>query len=346
MRWSRVCIEAIAYELPDERVTSSALEARLAPVYEALRLGGGQLEALTGIRERRWWPKGPVMSDVAARAGRKALEASGLRPEDLGAVIYGGVARDNLEPATACAVAESLGLPPEAVAHDLSSACLGMLEGVVELANRIELGQIRAGLVVGAESAREIVEQTIARMIAEPTLERLRLCLATLTGGSGAAAIVLTDSSISDAGHRLLGGAFRSAPQHHRLCRWGPTHGLLGDGPQVTDTDASAVLVHGIELAKQTWPRFLDSLKWRGDDLDKVVCHQVGSGNRRTLLDALSIPDDRDFFTFPTLGNTGSTALPIAAAMAAEQGFLAPGDRVGLLGIGSGLNCLMLGLQW
>jgi len=346
MRWSRVHLESIAYELPEERVRSADLERRLAPLYDSLRLSVGQLEALTGIRERRWWEPGPSMAAKAALAGRKALERAGLRAADLGAVVYGGVARDNLEPATACAVAEALGAPPEAVVLDVSNACLGMLDGVVDVANRIELGQIRAGLVVAAESAREIVDQTIARMLAEPTLERLRLCIATLTGGSGAAAIVLTDASISDTGHALLGGASLSAPAHHRLCRWGPAHGLLGDGPQVTDTDASAVLIHGVELAGRTWRRFLDEMNWRPSDLDKVVCHQVGSGNRRTLLQALGLPEDCDFSTFPELGNTGSTALPITAAVAAEQGFLSPGDRVGLLGIGSGLNCLMLGVQW
>jgi len=346
MRWSKVHLEAIAYELPQERIESASLERRLAPVYDALRLNVGQLEALTGIRERRYWPPDPVMSDVAARAGRKALDASGVRPEDIGAVIYGGVCRDNLEPATACAVAETLGVSEEAVIFDVSNACLGMLNGVVDIANRIELGQIRAGIVVGAESAREIVDQTIDRLLGQPTLDELRLCLATLTGGSAAAAIVLTDASISDTEHRLLGGAIQSAPRHHRLCRWGPTHGLLGDGPQRADTDSSAALTGGVELAERTWGAFLSELKWRSQDVDKVVCHQVGSGNRRALLPTLGIAEDRDFVSFPTLGNTGSAALPITAALAAEQGFLAPGDRVGLLGIGSGLNCLMLGLQW
>lgn len=346
MRWSKVHLEAIAYELPEERIQSAALEQRLAPVYEQLRLAPGQLEALTGIRERRYWPKNTSMSEVATLAGKKALDAAGISPEDIGAVIYGGVCRDNLEPATACAVAESLGLSEDALIFDVSNACLGMLNGVVDVANRIELGQIRAGLIVAAESARDIVDQTIDRLLAAPTLDELRLSLATFTGGSGAAAIVLTDASLSDTEHRLLGGAALSAPAHHRLCRWGPTHGLLGDGPQIANTDASAVLTNGVPLAKRTWGRFLEGLRWRQADVDKVVCHQVGSGNRRALLSALELEEERDFISFPTLGNTGSVALPITAALAAEQGFFAPGDRVGLLGIGSGLNCMMLGLQW
>ena len=95
-------------------------------------------------------------------------------------------------------MAEAIGTGPDALVFDVSNACLGVLNGMVELANRIELGQIRAGIVVSAESSREIVDSSIARMNADPTLERYRLGLATLTGGSGAVAVVLTATDFSD----------------------------------------------------------------------------------------------------------------------------------------------------
>jgi 3-oxoacyl-[acyl-carrier-protein] synthase-3 len=168
MRWKNVHVEAIAHVIPDEKVSSAELESRLSPMYSALHLAPGQLETLTGIRERRRWPKGTRMSQAAALAGRKALDASGVPAEELGAVIYAGVCRDDLEPATACAVAAELGTSPDALIFDVSNACLGMLNGMVEIANRIELGQMRAGLVVSAEggpgilfSAKEV--QAIAK---------------------------------------------------------------------------------------------------------------------------------------------------------------------------------------
>jgi len=346
MRWSRVHLEAIAYELPAERVRSAEIEARLAPLYEALRLQPGQLEALTGIRERRVWPSGTRMAPVAAAAARKALAQCGLDAEALGAVIYAGVCRDDLEPATACRVAAEIGAPPEAWVYDISNACLGAINGMVEIANRIELGQIRAGVVVAAESSRHIVEETIRRLLGRPSLEEMRLCLATLTGGSGAVAVILADGSIARAPTRLLGGAGLSAPAHHGLCRWGPPEGLLGERPSVANTDASQILTHGVELGRRTWARFLETMGWTAAEVDKVICHQVGGGNRRAILGALGIDERRDFSTYPTLGNMGTVALPATAAIAAQAGFLKPGDRVGFLGIGSGLNCLMLGLQW
>lgn len=346
MRWSRVCVEAIAYELPEERVSTGALEHKLSAMYGALKLEGGQVEALTGIRERRFWPNGPQMSECATRAARKALEASGVPAADLGAVIYAGVCRDNLEPATACAVAHALGTGPDALVFDVSNACLGVLNGMVELANRIELGQIRAGIVVSAESSREIVEASIARMNADPTLERYRLGLATLTGGSGAVAVVLTEAGFSDSEHRLVAGASQSAPQHHKICRWGPARGLLGETANLMDTDASQVLTHGVALGRRTWERFLSTTGWRTEDVDRVICHQVGAGHRREVLATLDLDESKDFSTFATLGNIGTVSVPLTLARAVEENFLRAGDRVALLGIGSGLNCLMLGVQW
>jgi 3-oxoacyl-[acyl-carrier-protein] synthase-3 len=346
VKWAKVCVEAIAYALPDEIISTAALESRLSPLYGALHLDRGQIETLTGIRERRQWPAFSKMGDCAALAAKKALAQSGVPASELGAVVYAGVCRDNLEPATACVVAEAIGTGPDALVFDVSNACLGVLNGMVEVANRIELGQMRAGLIVAAESSREIVDSTIARLNADPTLERYRLGLATMTGGSGAVAVVLTEVGFSDSEHRLVAAAAQSAPQHHRICRWGPAKGLLGETPNVMDTDASAVLEHGVELGERTWKRFLDTSGWRAEDVDRVICHQVGSGHRREVLSTLGIDETRDFSTFETLGNMGTVSVPVTAARAAEAGFLRPGDRVALLGIGSGLNCLMMGIQW
>ena len=90
----------------------------------------------------------------------------------------------------------------------------------------------------------------------------------------------------------------------------------------------------------------LGDLRARVDQIDRVVCHQVGAGHREAVLQSLGISPDKDYSTFPFLGNIGTVSLPLTAALGEEREFLRPGDRVGFLGIGSGLNCLMLGLQW
>src|SRR5271154_5313290 len=142
MKYSRVFIDSIGYELPPVVVTSTELEARLRPVYEALRMPQGQLEALTGIVERRWWEPNYPLSQGAAQAARKALAASNVRPDEVDVLVYTGVCREQFEPATACRVASALGISPGTI-YDLSNACLGMLNGIIDIANRIQLGQVR-----------------------------------------------------------------------------------------------------------------------------------------------------------------------------------------------------------
>lgn len=350
MMYSRVFVDAIGYELPPVVVTSEELESRLRPSFEALRIPRGQLEAITGIGERRWWEEGFPVSRGAVAAGRRALEIGGVAADRLDVLIYAGVCREQFEPATACRVAAELGVGPSAWVFDVSNACLGVLNGMIDVANRIELGQARAGLVVACESAREINDIIIEKMLASPDLETFRLSLATLTGGSGAAAVLLTDGSSRGGGrHRLIGGATRSAPEFHGLCRWG----IEPAGPMpaflfshYTRTDAPAVLKNGVELGSRTWDAFLGALGWSGAEVDRVVCHQVGAGHREAVLRALGVPEEKDFATFPFLGNVGTVSLPLTAALAEERDLLRRGQRVGFLGIGSGLNCMMLGLDW
>src|SRR6266571_341237 len=98
MKYSKVHIEALGYELAPVVVTSTELESRLAPLYQALRFVPGQLQALTGIRERRWWEPGYPLSQGAIAAAGKALKSAGVGPEEIGALIYAGVCREQFEP--------------------------------------------------------------------------------------------------------------------------------------------------------------------------------------------------------------------------------------------------------
>src|SRR5512137_1833242 len=195
MKYSNAYISAFGYELAPVVVTSAELEARLEPLYRTLHIAPGQLQTLTGIRERRWWEPGYPLSQGAIAAGKKALAGSGVSVGDIGVLIYSGVCREQFEPATACRVAAGLGIRGNAAIYDISNACLGVLNAMLDVANRIELGQVRAGMVVSCESAREINDIMIARMIEERNMGHFATSLATLTGGSGAVALLLTDGS-------------------------------------------------------------------------------------------------------------------------------------------------------
>ncbi len=347
MIYNNVYISGFGYHLPEKRVSTRELEQRLARVYKTLRIAVGQLEVMTGIKERRWWPKGYQVSSGAIEAGRVALSKAGMRGSDLDALIYAGVCRDYFEPATACRVGSALGLREDATAYDVSNACLGVMNGIIDIANRIELGQIQTGMVVSCESSREVTEDIINQLQENPDMEYFKDSIATLTGGSGAAAIIISSKArATSKAHKILGGVSRSNLQQHNLCRWGVRRRSGQTLEQFTITDAVGVLKHGLDIGAKTWASLLSELDWHSNQVSKVISHQVGKTHRLSILKKLGIPENRDYKTFDLLGNVGTVSLPLSAAMAADNSFLNAGDRVGLLGIGSGLNCLMLGVEW
>jgi len=347
MRYTDVCVESFACTLPDDVVTSAEIEARLAPVYDRLGLPEGRLELMTGIRERRFYPRGTRPGAVSARTVRKALEKTHLDAGQVGALVHGSVCRDQMEPATAAGVHRAAGLPSDCLIMDVSNACLGLLNGMLLIADQIELGRIKAGVVVGTETGRDLVEGTIARLLADSRITRkdIKREFASLTIGSGSAAIVLTHRKISQTQRRLVGGAVLADTSNNELCAGGDHAAAMGAAAPQMQTDSEALLHAGIALAEKTWERFQRTLEWSAADVGKCFTHQVGKAHRQLLLEKLGLNQSIDFPTVEFLGNTGAAALPTAAALGYEQGHIAAGDRVALLGIGSGLSSIMLGVE-
>src|SRR5688572_20141666 len=341
MRFEHVCIESLAVSLPDEIWTSADIEERLRPLYERLKLPVGRLELMTGIRERRMWPAGTRPSDASAAAGRAVLNKSHLDAGHVELFIHAAVSRDMLEPATASFAHRKIGLPATAQIFDVSNACLGFLNALTIAGGLIESGQVKRAMVVSGENGRPLVEQTIRTLVERPlSRNEIKPYFANLTIGSGAvAAMVCHRSLVTGHAHRLLGGIARAATQHSELCQ-GDSYGTESLAMQ---TDSEQLLLAGVALAEQTWRDFTAE---QGSDFARFICHQVGSAHRRKLYETLGLDLAKDFSTFETLGNTGSVALPATLAAAIDAGAIDEGNRVGLLGIGSGLNCLMLALEW
>ncbi len=346
MRYEHVCIEAVTHTLPPHVITSDEIERQLAPVYERLGLPAGRLELMTGIRERRWFDPGTLPGTVSIQTARAALEQSGLDRRHIGALIHGSVCRDRMEPATAAGVHAGVGLPDASLVMDVSNACLGLLSGMLVIADQIELGRIRAGIVVGTESGRDLVEGTIDSLLTDTTLTRqsIKPAFASLTIGSGSAAIVLCDRKLSRTGHRLLGGAFLSDSSAHHLCAGGVESGRHGDGRPRMETDSEALLHAGISLAERAWTKAKGVLHWQNEDVGRVFTHQVGRQHRTLLMERLKLNPALDYPTVEFLGNTGAAALPMAMSMGLQYDPPTPGTRLALLGIGSGLNSIMLGV--
>jgi 3-oxoacyl-[acyl-carrier-protein] synthase III len=200
-------------------------------------------------------------------------------------------------------------------------------------ATAIEAGQARHVLIVDGEGSRHTQLRTIERL-QEPatTVADVFDQFASLTLGSGAAAMVMGPPR--DGGHAFLGGVTRAATVHHDLC--------VGDLDRMR-TDTAALLAGGLELANETLGEAL-STGWEWKDCDRYVMHQVSAVHTAKLCELLGIDPALVPLSFPELGNMGPAAVPYTLSTLSDD--LAEGDRVLLMGIGSGLNCSMAELVW
>ncbi len=338
MRFENVCIEGMGYVIPEHIVTTAWLEEQIAPVYQALGIPVGFIERLTGIKEHRWWDDGVMVSDGAALAAKRALANTGVSRDEVQCIINTSVCRDYIEPATATIVHHKIGLPQSALNFDVVNACLGFLNGMLIVADMIELGHIDTGLVVAAESPREGQENTIRRLL-EKTPERatIRDNLASFTLGAASVAMILRHKSKSQTGKHILGGAGYSNTAHCDLCvaqrEW-------------MRTNSSKLLDEGTHVVKKAWARFKAELGWETETVDKLFTHQISMPQRLVGLRAIGVPEHIDYPTLERLGNTGAVAAPLSLALGVENGFVQDGDKLALFGVGSGINSLVLGIQW
>lgn len=342
--YSKVCLDTFGYQLPPHILTSEEIENRLAEVYQRLKLPQGRLELMSGIRERRLWPERTRPSEAAAMAGRAVFASGGIDPSTVECLIFTSVSRDMMEPATASFVHNALELSNDCLIFDISNACLGFLDGMVMLANMIELGQVNNGLVVSGETAEELLESTIMALINDKSLSRktIKPAFASLTIGSGSVGLFMRTCKESESSPRLVHGAWQANTAHSDLC-----HGnQAGGNITLMETDSEELLHRGVETAHQTWRLFSQVPGWRADDIDGFFCHQVGTAHARLLFDTLGLDLKKNYETLASFGNVGSVSAPITLARAIEEKVFQPGQKGALLGIGSGINCLMLGVEW
>ncbi len=316
-------------------VTSAEFDERLEPTYRRVGLRAGLLERLVGIRERRWWAEGFSYADGAAMAGAKVLAESGIDAAEIGLMVNTSVSRAHLEPSTAVSVHHALSLSPRCLNFDVSNACLGFVNGMQIAVAMIDSGQIDYALIVNGEDARPVQEATIARLLGpDVTTAQVMGEFATLTLGSGAAAMVLARADRHPEGHRLVGGVTRAGTEHHGLC--------VGD-IEMMRTDAKGLLEAGLDLSEALWDEAAAEFTW-GAGMDRYIIHQVSQVHTDALCSRLGIDPARVPRTFPTRGNIGPASVPFT--LANEVGELEAGERLLLMGIGSGLNASCAEICW
>ncbi len=337
-RYTNIAITSVEHAHAPIVVTSDEIDAQLAGSYERLHAAPGLLQSLAGIQERRFWEEGVLPSDAAALAGEKAIEVSGIDRREIGIIINTSVCRDYIEPSTASIVHGKLGLPDTALNFDVGNACLGFLNGMTIVAAMLERGEIDHGLIVNGEGSRVAVESTIDRLNGDTaTPEMFREQFATLTLGSGAAAMVMSRGDLVESPHRFIGGLSRANTQHNQLC--------VGQ-PDEMRTDTAGLLRAGLDLAKEAWQEAFSKFAFQDETVDMYAIHQISQVHTQAVSDLLELDSDKVPRIFPNFGNTGPASVPMLLSMQDDLGRISESDRVILMGMGSGINAAAYELIW
>ena len=338
MLFQHVAIAGLAHVDAPRRLTSDEINARLKPTLDRLKIKVDVLQDIAGVHARRLWDGEVQASDAATLAGVKALADAGIEPSRVGLLVNTSVSRDFLEPSTASIVSGNLGLGDECQNFDVANACLAFLNGMDIASRMIERGEIDYALVVDGETANLAYDKTMERLLSpDVTEEQFRNELATLTLGCGAAAMVLARAELAPGAPRYRGGVTRAATEWNALCR--------GNLDRMV-TDTRMLLIEGMKLAQKTFNAAKVALGWVVEEMDEFVIHQVSKAHTAAFIKAFGIDPKKVMTIFGEHGNIGPASVPIVLSKLREMGRLKKGDRVALLGIGSGLNCSMAEVVW
>lgn len=343
MKFENVSIQGLGVVDAPDVITSASIEEELRPVAERLGVNPNLLSQLTGILERRFWPVGTAPSTAATAAAELALDDAGIDRAAVGVLINTSVCQDWLEPSTAAIVHGNLKLPASCMNFDLRNACLGFVNAIQVAGNMIEMGQIDYALIVDGEQSRTPVEATIRRLKnPELTKQKYREQYATLTLGSGGVAMVVGHAGkAKKQSHRVTGGVSLAASEYNQLC--------IGN-PDEMRTDGSTLLMAGLGLAWETWKLAQEKLGWSSTTdqgkIDEYVVHQVSAVHTSKLAESFSADLERFHKIYPTFGNIGPAGVPTVLKKSVDAGRIKDGQRVALMGIGSGLNCAMMDVVW
>jgi 3-oxoacyl-[acyl-carrier-protein] synthase-3 len=149
--------------------------------------------------------------------------------------------------------------------------------------------------------------------------------------------MVMARRELAPEGHIYRGSVTRAATQFNALCQ--------GNMDRMR-TDTRTLLSEGLKLAATTFQATCSVLGWVVDELDQFIIHQVSKVHTESLVNVLGLVPEKVHAIYPNMGNIGPASVPIVLAKVVEAGKLKKGDRVALLGIGSGLNCSMAEVVW
>ena len=282
----------------------------------------------TGIRERRLADRETGAADMAAAAGRIALERAGISALDVDLILLSTATPDRLLPSTACDVQALLGAR-NAGAYDFATACSGFLYGLSMAEAHIVAGQAETVLVIATEKMSSIVDWT----------DRATCVLF----GDGAGAAVVQRAN--DDGRGILSSFMKSDGTLAELL-WRPGGGTrMPLDIQVLDERSHYVKMAGPEVFKSAVRSMCEAAEMAmqragvtGEDIDLLVPHQANVRIIEATAKYAGMPMEKVFVNVDRYGNMSSASIPVALDEAQEQGKLGPGSLVLMVAFGAGFT--------
>lgn len=323
-----VGIVGVGSYVPENVMTNSDLEKIVDTSDEWIR-------SRTGIEERRIAEEGVATSDIAFKAGAKALKDAGIEPEDIDLIIVATITPDYAFPATAALVQDKLGAK-NAAAFDLEAACSGLIYGIVTGSNFIMTGAYKNVLVIGAEVLSKIIDW-----------EDRDTCV---LFGDGAAAVVLGEV---EQGYGLLsyhlgadgsGGKFLDQPGGGS--RNPASKETVENRMHFLKMQGKDVFKFAIKVLPETSLKTLEKRGLSADDVKLFVPHQANFRIIDSAAKRLKQPISKFYMNMKKYGNTSSASIGIALVEALEKGMISKGDNIILVGFGAGLTYGSCLIKW
>ncbi|MGW4902579.1 beta-ketoacyl-ACP synthase III [Streptomyces albidoflavus] len=294
----------VGYWLPPQVVTNADLCERLDTTEE-------WIFRRTGISARRVADPGTTTSDLATRAGARALASAPGR--QVQAVVLATTTPDRRCPATAPEVASRLGLTGVA-AFDVSAVCTGFLYALATATGLIAAGHAEAVLVIAAERFTTLLNPRDRTTV--PIF------------GDGAGAVVVRRGDSAEPGR--VGRVFLGSD--------GGQRDLINVQDGYFQMQGRAVFRQAVERMAEAARLAARSADWRTEDVDKLVVHQANARVSAAVASELGVPENRHTRNIREVGNTAAASIPILLGQSAENGTLLPGDRVLVTAFGGGLT--------
>jgi 3-oxoacyl-[acyl-carrier-protein] synthase-3 len=316
----RAVIAGTGSALPRRRVTNAELA-------ETVDTSDEWIVERTGIRARHIAAEDETTSSLATDAARKALEAAGMEPSEIGLIVLATATPDQTFPASATKVQAALGIN-DCVAFDVQAVCSGFLYALSVAESMMRGGAAKAALVIGAETFSRILDWQ----------DRATCVLF----GDGAGAVVLrAETSAADpadkAARGLLSSRLHADGRHNELL-------FVDGGPSTTGTVGKVrmkgreVFRHAVVNLASVLGEVLAEAGLTPADIDWLVPHQANARILDATARKLDLPAERVIVTVDEHANTSAASVPLALDVAVRDGRIKRGDLLVLEAMGGGFT--------